>query len=355
MWTDVDTGMQEVLRGAAAALTLADLARDALRPLCDHLQAHLGLCYRLEASGQMSGAMARGADELLDLYRAHGADDPLVEAKAAHNPQLAVTTELVPRAQLRRSHVYRTVYRRADAEHQLVARLTPLEYPHPGVTAVVLCRSARGGGFVEAERALLGRLVPALTAAARRIERTGEVVRERDLLAGLAAQAGVYAALDLDGRRRWMSPAAEAELGARPLPEPLAAKVRELRGLTARAAGPPAASTASGGAVVIALGAGERAVEAVLTRDGDGWSIVLHEARRDLSAAVARAAAHYGLLPSEARVLDALARGKSNAEAARELFRSCETVRTHVHHVLRKMRARTRLEAVARVGRFARA
>lgn len=61
-----------------------------------------------------------------------------------------------------------------------------------------------------------------------------------------------------------------------------------------------------------------------------------------------------GLRPSEARVLDTLARGKSNAEIAREQFRSCATVRTHVHHVLRKMMVPSRLAATAKLGRFAR-
>jgi DNA-binding NarL/FixJ family response regulator len=61
--------------------------------------------------------------------------------------------------------------------------------------------------------------------------------------------------------------------------------------------------------------------------------------RRRLAAAT--------LTPRETEVMLLLTEGRSNAEIARKLSVSDATVRTHVHHVLRKLGAGTRAQAVA--------
>ena len=52
------------------------------------------------------------------------------------------------------------------------------------------------------------------------------------------------------------------------------------------------------------------------------------------------------LTPQETRVLRLLADGQSAADIARQLRISPRTLRTHVHHINRKLHARSRLEAV---------
>ncbi|MFB7657281.1 MULTISPECIES: LuxR C-terminal-related transcriptional regulator [unclassified Streptomyces] len=53
------------------------------------------------------------------------------------------------------------------------------------------------------------------------------------------------------------------------------------------------------------------------------------------------------LTPREKEVLTLLTRGKTNTEMAEALSVSCTTVRSHVHHLLRKLGAATRAQAVA--------
>jgi DNA-binding NarL/FixJ family response regulator len=58
------------------------------------------------------------------------------------------------------------------------------------------------------------------------------------------------------------------------------------------------------------------------------------------------------LTPRELEVLEILVRGGSNAEIARELTLSPNTVRTHVQSILTKLQVRSRLEAAAFAVRF---
>jgi DNA-binding CsgD family transcriptional regulator len=89
--------------------------------------------------------------------------------------------------------------------------------------------------------------------------------------------------------------------------------------------------------------------------------------RREIEALAARARFHldavpapaqepmpYGLTRREVEVLDLIAAGMTNREIGRSLFVTEKTAAAHVYHILTKLNAKTRHEAVAIFKRHAR-
>ncbi|MFH8988084.1 response regulator transcription factor [Streptomyces sp. NPDC017940] len=90
--------------------------------------------------------------------------------------------------------------------------------------------------------------------------------------------------------------------------------------------------TVSAGATMVMPTAARRSLQRLPERQG--WTSRSAEMAAELT-------------PRESEVIVLLAQGKSNAEVAEELSVSLATVRSHVHHVLRKMGVSTRAQAVA--------
>lgn len=72
-----------------------------------------------------------------------------------------------------------------------------------------------------------------------------------------------------------------------------------------------------------------------------------HLARMRINAESRRRIDGSGLTPREAEVLGWVARGRTNAEIADELFISAQTVRKHLEHIFEKLDVRTRTAAAA--------
>lgn len=340
---------------AAEAATLEELHESVLPRLLEVASAHAALLYRFDERG-VSGLAGNLREPVTTLYtRELFESDPIQRALMAMPdlPPVLVSTRLpgIDRNALRRSLAYSDFYRPFEMEHLLGAPLTPgLRYGQPGMSGILLASQA-GADFDDRVKRRMIYLLPALRAAARRIERFEAEQRKREAVEAILgnAAAAPHLALDLRGRKLWVSPGAEALLAAagfaRELPD-------ELR-----------AAAASFGAVVqgelgvaprfeITLPGPLRAVLS-LARSAAGAQIVVVALDEPAPEAVyAQLARRFGLTRAETRTLALLALGHSNAELARRQHVSVETVRTHVSRLLGKLGVRSREEA-ARVARFA--
>lgn len=83
---------------------------------------------------------------------------------------------------------------------------------------------------------------------------------------------------------------------------------------------------------------------------GEGKSILSPEITRQVLKAVSTKGTPLegGLSQREMEVLDCLAAGRTSAQIASELFISENTVKTHVRHILEKLEASNRAEAVSK-------
>ncbi|MCX4854916.1 response regulator transcription factor [Streptomyces canus] len=97
----------------------------------------------------------------------------------------------------------------------------------------------------------------------------------------------------------------------------------------------------------------EELVHVLRTVSAGGAIVMPKEARPSLhhlpddTSSASTASLSAPLTPRESEVMVLLAQGKSNAEIAEKMSVSTATVRSHVHHLLRKLGVGTRAQAVA--------
>jgi DNA-binding CsgD family transcriptional regulator len=268
------------------------------------------------------------------------ARDPLHERllQLARFPAVATHGELgVDVGRFRRSEAYRDYFRRIRVDRMLVCSLTDEPYGAPGAAGMMFTRPPDRDDFGEPDARAVGEVLDAFRAAARRHARVASLERERDQLFA-AARAGGEARLlfDTAGRVAWRSPNAARWLAKGEPPAEIGVAAARLGALASGGALQPGTTTRAiatlpdGRAIAAELAivrtpAGAPLVEARLAPAGLGPARLADTARR------------FGLTPAEAQVLNALLRGESNAEAARGLFVSPETVRTHVRRVLARL------------------
>jgi DNA-binding CsgD family transcriptional regulator len=347
-----ERSVDQAIRAAAEATTFGELAGSAVPALVRALDASDCLFYRVDAGGPLplSGGLVHVFG---DYAKGYAALDPWWEAKSRFNDPVMLGARYLDYAAWRRSGAY-GYYRQFDLEHLLSIRLTRAPHAKDGSVEVFFVRGGCQPDFTGRHVRALGRALPALEAATRRCLRAGEAVCARPVLEWLTERGDPRArlALDAGGRPIWASARAERLLerdlgGRRALPEPLVAAARRLAALALRRAG--GSADAPPFAVAFETAAGKRVradLSVARTRAGDPFVLAELE---DLSAAGGRATGWGGLTPAEAAVLDLLALGLTNAEIARRLFISAETVRTHLHRIFRKLGVTTRTQAALKL------
>jgi PAS domain S-box-containing protein len=156
--------------------------------------------------------------------------------------------------------------------------------------------------------------------------------------------------LDATGVIRWINPAARRIVGdvvGRQFTSVVAPEeTRRARELFARKI-VGATSATDAGVVIVDSAGGRVGVEITSVPVFDGEHVV--GVFGQVSDLVEEPHAHpdLELTPRQAEVLELLERGRSTKQIAQELHLSTETVRNHIRHVMRKVGAHSRLEAVA--------
>jgi DNA-binding CsgD family transcriptional regulator len=268
------------------------------------------------------------------LWQRHALENPLVDHfMRTRDGRPNRFTDVTTRERLRRTTLYREVYRPLGIEHQLAFSL-----PSAPTLTVGIALSRGGRNFTERDRRVVDLTRPHLIQAYRNAE-----LRERlsglldGLRKGLDADGAAVIVLDDDDTVAFASASARTlvdGLGAgalsegRPLPEPLAAWA---------AKGPPTAG-------LPVAGRNDSLLVRRVSAGASGRVVLLERAARVLSP---EALAGLGLTPREAEVLHGLARGIVPAALAGDLGVSPRTVAKHVERIHAKLGVRTRAQAVA--------
>jgi DNA-binding CsgD family transcriptional regulator len=339
--------MHGIVCAAVEAVDLEELAVLALPRLVRAFDTSLAGCYEI-VDGRMSGYMVPDLEPFA-RYLDYAHDDPLQSVKLRYNPRVAVTTAMAGPAALGRSAVYADIYRRFDAEQHLVLRISEQGYGESGVTAIVLARSQKQPAWSSEDEEDLHRLRPALAAFFRRY------ARSRGPRGAPRPGVGAHLVFDRAGKVLWASPEATGlagRSGTCRLPEPVLAAVRRLGAIAETPSVPRALD------VELDATTDGRRLRASLTlarSPATGERLVLAtvspaEEKSPLASAVDAAAARHGLSPAEAAVLREMTSGATNAQIARKLSISPNTVRTHLMHVFPKLGVHSRTAALAKVG-----
>jgi DNA-binding CsgD family transcriptional regulator len=326
-----------IVAQSCEALSRAELADGALAVLARALHLEFAACYE-ETPGGLSGASPDHLPAILGDYVPYVATDPLHALKQRGLPPIAVMTRLVDRDVLRRSAVYNEFYTPMRLIHHAILRL---DRKGATVSGIVLCRGERRGDFDSAEVRLLGRLLPPLSAAARRFLRFETTVSRVSLLERLldGADPAPRFVVDADGAVVWRSPPMQAAFSS--VLDTLTRDHPVIRAAMALCRG----ATAD---VAHEVACADRLFKAELTLVRTGPELPLVEARLrdDPAHRFGRWCAEHGLTPGEVAVLRQLARGANNQGIARALFISANTVRTHLNRIFKKLGTTSRLETV---------
>jgi len=328
-------------RAIAEVLTLEDLDGDVLRGIEARLGASHAMIYGYGAQRTpliFGGDLADAAAEAYtpELF----ATDPLHPDMRGRRPGLLVEVDEHLRRRVHRSPAYADFYRRTDAEHYLGLWPTELPYGAPGMFGVFLSRSAQSGPFDARALREIASLGPALRAMSRRVHRVARLSRERAALAAVNGGAGPRVgavAWDLEGRvlassgaiERWL---ADCGTALPALQREAALRVRDWR----------RSSSPSGRWERVFAGADAELHVSFAVRAAGVAEPMVVAICEHVPHVLARAAE---LTPAERRTLGELARGRRNQEIAERLDVSIQTVKTHVKHVLAKLRVRSRSEA----------
>ena len=330
--------VSRIAGATSEAVSLDDLGDEVLPLLERTFATSTSLLYGCREGNvidTVAGGMVADGREYLDE---HYPSDPMQTFMRQHNPWIFHGTRCPEWNYYRKLPVHQFLVRTGVADY-VHLRLSDTGHHAPGTVAIVLARSRRQPDFSESDHMLLARVLPSLTAVARRHKRIAEEIRGRAVVEAVAAaDPSPRLALDARGALQWASPrAAELlHLDRQPLPPQLAAVARRLT------SGAPAPATL---AIHGKEGTSIRA-ELRLTHTRGGVALVVVALEEPgVPPRLVELARRVELTQTEAEVLALLARGLSDRQIARRRFVSPATVHTHVSRVLAKLGVSSRVQA----------
>jgi DNA-binding NarL/FixJ family response regulator len=330
-----------------------DLVDGGLATFAEHLGASLVILYKHTPVG-IEGASPRSMASPMSIYAERYYDKcPLQAVKRVHNPTVAVVSDLVETAVLRRSEVLADFYRPHRIERHLTVRLSSAGYGETGCRGMVFCRPGRDRPWSGKEVDELRRIRPLLASLVERSEWADvarEATRGREILAGALAVVDQSPTLlfDRDARLVWMSPSAAQLLGESSRRE----RVEAMLGAAVRRV------LAFGGvvpdSVAVHLPSGRSPLNAslLLTRaTHEPCVLVRLSAEPPLTdgASLRERARAFGLSRGETAVLEVLLEGKGNQEIAHRLCISYGTVHSHLKSIYQKLGVHTRSQAIVKL------
>lgn len=348
--------LEGTVRAAAEALRLEDLGAEALEPLLCALGASGILLYRYGAQGQPEGVAGNLVEAVNSYTPELFVEDPVQRQLRRYSDpagRVLIATQQLDRREYHHSAAYRDFYWPFDMEHLLGGALSGGAYGTPGMTGILITRSRCEPDFSEHEQRLLEAVQPHLAALARRSERLAEEARARRGMEAMLLHhlPRPHLVLDTAGRLLWASAPARELLALLPgarVPEELVEGARRLAALVQ--GGSPSHALAYTFRFTLQDGRALRAELAALRMPDGGLSLDVELEASGLGAAqVAQARECWGLTRAEGEVLALLVTGLTNADMARRLCVSVETVRTHVQRILGKLGVDTRQQVAERV------
>jgi DNA-binding CsgD family transcriptional regulator len=329
-----------------------ELVDGGLSAFAEDLGASLVILYKHTPLG-IEGASPRSMASPMSLYaERYYQKCPLQVVKRVHNPEVAVVSDLVESAVLRRSEVVSDFYRPYRIERHLTVRLSAAGYGEAGCRGMVFCRPGRDRPWTGKEVDQLRRIRPLLASLVERSEWADvarEAARGREILAGALTLMDHSPTLlfDRDARLVWMSPSVAELVGRdaarRDLFETaLGAAIRRV--------------LAFGGAlpdsVAVDLPGARAPLHAsLLVTRATREPCVLVRLRAPLTdgARLRERARAFGLSRAETAVLEVLVEGKGNQEIARRLCITYGTVHSHLKSIYQKLGVHTRSEAIVKL------
>lgn len=345
------------MRAASEALTLEDLARNAIPLIARAMDAPIYLLHQAVREGTTRAFAAEPQEMYQHFMRGEfWRESPHSSAERQHRfvDRIMIGSALVPQSDFRKTRFYNEFMRAHEAEYLMAARFREGPEYQQGMIRLTLGRAKGQKDFSQDDVRLLARAMPPLEAAARRATRLAALLDRGEVIEHLAARRPLVA-LDGAGKILWLAGEAEKMLASalgvrRSLPPALSSAARQLFAL----ARDVVFEALPGTSVPVQLEDG-RALRAELSiaRRASGEPFVVVEldgpgARSDALAALVE---RTGLTPAEARVLAGVAAGLHNADIARQLGLSPGTVRIHLSNVFRKLGVSSRVQAILLVRR----